>query len=191
MGKSSGSFGRYKKAVVSRCAEVKAEQGRVSPEIKDTSAAVKKYIVALIRKGDLDGILTAEKFHLQTERTILANVAEMKSSLDSAIMQIEAAIAVAKIACDSERYKILADGYTTPKNTIGGVPRDEARQFFKAHAMRSKNRQTAPAGIDEREIQNLRNSALKAAENFYVSRQKKALGITYGRDRGPSDHEHS
>ena len=100
--------------------------------------------------GDLEIILHAERFVLDNERTYYTDTPIMEESLDNALEDIDIALELVDTVQDPEAYKAIADGYKRPRNRIGNLPKDEARQFFKSHQTRLKNQETAPSiGLEQ------------------------------------------
>ena len=125
--------------------------------------------------GDLEIILHAERFVLDNERTYYTDTPIMEESLDNALEDIDIALELVDTVQDPEAYKAIADGYKRPRNRIGNLPKDEARQFFKSHQTRLKNQETAPSiGLDKVLIE-VRKNNLNVASGEYIKLQKIAL----------------
>lgn len=125
--------------------------------------------------GDLETILRAEELILENEREHYADTPLMEKSLDNALGDIEAALKLADTVQDHEAYKAIADGHTRPRNRIGDLPKDEARQFFKSHRARLENQEKARLmGLDKTLIA-VRKNNLNVASGGYIELQKIAL----------------
>ena len=125
--------------------------------------------------GELETILRAERLVLDNERTYYADTRLMEGSLDNALGDIEAALKLADTVQNPEAYKAIADGHTRPRNRIGDLPKDEARQFFKSHRARLENLEKARLmGLDKALIA-VRKNNLNVASGGYIELQKIAL----------------
>ena len=92
--------------------------------------------------GDLQGMLSVELLALRNDRAY-ANDPRERASLDQGILQLRNTQRLVGIVADGERYRREVDqAHQLPKNRRGGLPLDEARQFFGSH--------TARLGIFER-----------------------------------------
>ena len=141
--------------------------------------------------GDLETILLAEVLILKNERRLYADKRVMKSSLDNALNEIEAAMLLVDQVKDPAAYKSVADIYFhSHKVLIRGLPNDGARLFFKSHDSRLTDLEKARLmGIDK-ELIGVRKTNLKKAWANYIELQKNALvtpetepGIEDNRDR--------
>lgn len=125
--------------------------------------------------GDLETTLLAEKLILKNERDHYADTSIMESSLDNALGDIEATLKLADTVRDPGAYKAIADGHTRPRNRIGGLPKDEARQFFKSHRSRLENLDKARLmGLDKALIA-VRKKNLDVVSTAYIELQHNAL----------------
>lgn len=125
--------------------------------------------------GELETILRAEELILENERTYYADTSLMEASLDNALGDIEAALKLVDTVQDPEAYKAIADGYTRPRNRIGNLPRDEARQFFKSHRARLENLEKARLMGLEKVLIVARKNNLEVAGAGYIELQEIAL----------------
>ena len=124
---------------------------------------------------DLEIILRAEKLILDNERDYYADTDLIKKSLDNALGDIEAALKLVDTVQDPEAYKAIADGHTRPRNRIGNLPHDEARQFFKSHRSRLENQEKSRLMGLEKALIKDRKANLAKASASYVKLQKNAL----------------
>ena len=67
--------------------------------------------------------------------------------------------------------------YSLSKNQIGGLPRDQARQFFISHQTRLRNLGKGRMEESERALLSIRAGNIKTAETVYKELQQQALGI--------------
>lgn len=124
---------------------------------------------------DLATTLLAEKLILKNERDHYADTSAMESSLDNALFEIEVALELVNTVQDHGAYAAVADSHKLPRNRIGGLPRDEARQFFKSHRSRLENHEKSRLmGIDK-ELIGVRKKNLAMASTSYIELQEIAL----------------
>lgn len=125
--------------------------------------------------GELETILFAEELILENERAHYADTPAMESSLDNALFEIDVALELVGKVQDPEAYRTVDDSHKLPKNRIGGLPRDEARQFFKSHRSRLENLEKARSmGMDKALIE-VRKKNLAVASAGYIELQQTAL----------------
>ena len=124
---------------------------------------------------DLETILLAENLILKYVKEHYADTPIMIESLDLALNEIEAALELVSKVQDPEAYRAISDSYILPKNRIGGLPKDEARQFFKSHrSLLEIYEEARSMGLDK-EIIGVRKKNLDVARANYIELQKIAL----------------
>ncbi len=145
---------------------------------KDLAAAV----VAVREGGDVAEILQAERVLLRDEYERFANTATMKGSLETALEEIEAALATVAVVGDPDAYRERVDEtHRVRKHRVGDVPKDDARMFFRGHRSRLSNLTKARGTDEEKAVLVARSASMRVAEKIYTSLQREALGIG---DRG-------
>ena len=73
------------------------------------------------------------------------------------------------------------------KRRSGGLPLDEAREFFKSHNGRLINLDKGILSDEEKELIDIRRANIRKAGKMYIALQQQALCITPPRkDRGRS-----
>ena len=125
--------------------------------------------------GDLETILRAERLVLHNERTYYADTRLMEGSLDNALGDIDAALKLADTVQEPKAYKAIAGAHTRPRNRIGNLPKDEARQFFKSHRSRLENLEKARLMGLEKALIAVRKNNLEVARDGYIELQEIAL----------------
>ena len=169
------------KDVVRRLSAVQAGYLGVMDEKDPISVLYKaqqKLLQTLQKVGDSEDpetILRAERLVLDNERTYYADTPLMQSSLDNALGDIDIALKLVDTVQAPEAYKGIADGYTRPRNRIGNLPKDEARQFFKSHQTRLNNQETAISIGLYKVLIEVRKNNLNVASGEYIKLQKIAL----------------
>lgn len=101
----------------------------------------------------------------------------MAGSLKTALDELKAAEALLPKAADFILYKAVDEAHSLPKNRIGGVPRDEARQFFRSHDARLVNMDKSRLDDEEKVIVDERKRNIRVAEKGYMALQQKTLGV--------------
>ena len=139
------------------------------------------------KTGDARLILQTELAMLQEERNYLSNSTVQKGSLDTAIEGLTVTLDLLEKVRSSESYRIVDEHHTTRKRHSGGLPLDEAREFFKSHNSRLLNLNKAILSDEEKELIDIRRANIRKAGKIYIALQQQALGITPSRkDRGLS-----
>ena len=131
------------------------------------------------RSGNLQTIILAEITFLRQELQFCAeNDVNSRNSLTSAIQSLRDALRSLEVVENAAEYKIAEKTYLTdPKKRMHGFPMDAFHQACSAHQTRLRNILRAP-GIEmlEKALLEQRAVNMKAAQNVYVEKQKKALG---------------
>ena len=136
------------------------------------------------RSGDLDLMLDTEGHILRYERQRHANSRAMRTSLEASLTEHAVATRMLGTVRDPKEYRRVDATHRLPKNRTGGVPRDEARQFFRSHAARLLNQDKARLDESEKRVLDKRRLNMRHAEKLYAALQERALGIEADRDRG-------
>ncbi len=154
--------------------DVMAEGGSINT-LHDAQQKLSQAMQTVGDSGDLNIILLAEKLILDNERTYYADTRHMAGSLDNALGDIEATLKLVYKVRDPEAYKAIDDSHSRPRNRIGNLPKDEARQFFKSHRARLENLEKARLMGLEKAVIAARKKNLEVASNGYIELQKNAL----------------
>ena len=76
------------------------------------------------------------------------------------------------------RYRNEVDRiFQRPRNRRQGLPDDEARQFFRSHKARLRNRDASRLTREEKRTLIERGTNLRVAEKAYIQLQRVALGL--------------
>ena len=115
----------------------------------------------------------------------------MRTSLKTALEQLSGAEKLLKVVRKPDEYKIVNEIHNRPKNLVGGLPKDEAHQFFSSHGIRLLNMDKSRLSKEEKAILGERKRAMRTAGQLYTDLQRQALGLSEkqapdkGQDRGP------
>lgn len=130
------------------------------------------------KNGTISDIISAEKSLLAFELAYYANSKAMKGSLDSSLHELSACERMLRKVQQPNIYKDVNDDHSLPRNRVGGLPRDEARQFFKSHWTRLLNQDKGRLDRLDKDIIDARRANMRTAEKRYIAMQQIALGIT-------------
>ena len=155
-----------------RLLEESKERRAHNEGLAELLALLKELAVA----GDINVLLTAERFILNQELSLYANSAEEHNSIKIALLQLDDAQKAFGIVVFPEAYQKATDTYSS-KRTENGLPLDGFREFIKSHATRLANRLAGQLSGPEKEILRQRKANLLVAKDVYVALQKKALHI--------------
>ncbi|WP_142850699.1 hypothetical protein [Telmatospirillum sp. J64-1] len=156
------------------------ERDRTPPaeKLRQNRTRIADHVRQLGKSGDLNQILAAERHFLENDLAQYANSGAMKGSLDTALAELSAAEKLMGKIRDPEAYRHVDESHSLPKNRKGGLPYDEARQFFSAHAARLLNMDKSRLDAEEKKIVEIRKQNMRAADRLYVDLQRQALGLT-------------
>jgi len=129
------------------------------------------------QSGHLETILAVERRFLENDKAEYANSPAMKSSLDAALSELAAAERLSSVVQRPGDYQAVDEAHSLPRNRRGGVPFDEARQFFSSQAARLLNQDKSRLDQDEKQIIDARKQNMRAAAKLYEARQRQALGL--------------
>ena len=148
---------------------------------------ISDYVTELGKTGNAKLMLEYELALLQEERQYLSNSTVQKGSLDTAIEGAMATLRLLEKVRSPESYRSVDEEHTTRKRRSGGLPLDEAREFFKSHNSRLLNLDKAILSDEEKELIDIRRANIRKAGKIYIALQQQALGIAPPRkDRGLS-----
>ena len=160
--------------------------GRSAPgkAARVSRARVERQLDDARRTGDLDCILRVEGIVLQNELERYANSRAMRTSLEASLAEHAVATGLLETVRDPKEYRRVDAAHRLPRNRTGGVPRDEARQFFRSHTARLLNQDKSRLDESEKRVLDKRRLNMRHAEKLYAALQERALGIEADRDRG-------
>ena len=138
------SPGIWKMAYGLASAEIQAVlhlREQTEPEQRDeVRQEITTVLLQAARQRDIDAILALGGILLSVEREYLSEAPDKEASLDNALEELDAARLSLESVREQGSYRVIARRhYGLQKNQIGGLPRDEARQFFRSHQTRLRN----------------------------------------------------
>ena len=145
---------------------------------KDVRACQCDLFRDLGKNGTISDIISAEKSLLAFELAYYANSKAMKGSLEDALFDLAITEKLVQTIQNPASYKAVDESHARPRNRVGGLPRDEARQFFKSHWTRLLNQDKARLDLIDKQIIDARRANIRTAEKQYEAMQQIALGIT-------------
>ncbi len=137
----------------------------------------------IANRSKIDLMVSAEKTYLQAELKDFADSATMKSSLRQGITNLEIIESFLDRVRDSDYYRRFDSGHLLPKSRRNGLPDDDARKSFRAHATRLTNLDKSRMDKTERSILEQRRKNIRVAEKIYITMQEAALGIKAGKTK--------
>lgn len=155
------------------------ERGRTVPAVRlqETRAELLGQIKTVGKSGDLDLILSVERTILQNDLERHASSKGMAASLTAALAELAAAETLVAKVRDPAAYRSTDEDHSLPKNRTGGVPRDQARQFFASHAARLLNQDKSRLDPEEKQLIDQRKANIRTAEKIYTALQRQVLGL--------------
>ena len=143
----------------------------------------RKILIAHVKEiaasGSAEAIIEMEKDFIQNdlEHYARADDKEMIGSLNAALLGVAAIRQQLELVDDPQKYQAIDRGYALPKNRKQGLPLDEARQSFTSHRARLGNYVKYRLEETEKQLVRERRKALSIAEQDYIARQAKTLGV--------------
>ena len=159
-------------------------QSAAGKSARISRVSIEKHLDDALRSEDVDRILGVEKIVLQNELQRHANSQAMRTSLEASLAEHAVAAGMLETVRDPGAYRQVNAAHRLPRNRIGGVPRDEARQFFRSHAARLLNLDKSRLDESEKRVLDKRRLNMRHAEKLYAALQERALGIEADRDQG-------
>lgn len=173
-----GLLVRLAKSLVNeRAAYISRERSREAKQYRVSQDALLEATKAIGKAGDISLILTAEAGFLRNDMRFFSNSAAMRSSLTTALTELDLAQKMLPVVKDSDLYLAVDASHGMPKSRIGGVPRDAARQFFLSHNARLLNADKSRLTDTEKQILDARRHNVRVASLAYTALQEQALGV--------------
>lgn len=140
------------------------------------------------RDGTIEDMVGLERRIIVTELARPWNSARKEASLKAALAQADAASEmIKKVQHDPEAYLITDRDHSLPANRRGGLPHDQASQFFTSHLARLRNMDKSRLNESDSELLAARIAAMIKAQSIYRALQEAALGIgKTGKSQGRS-----
>lgn len=172
--------------LVAEFISVKARsRGARGEALRVSRSFIENYLRDVGRSSDLDAILATERAILGNDLQRYANSRAMRSSLETSLTEIDTATRMLGRVRDRAAYREVDASFRLPKNRTGGVPRDEARQFFRSHAARLLNQDKSRLDESEKRVLDQRRLNMRHAEKLYTALQERAIGIVPDRGTRP------
>ena len=136
------------------------------------------HVTEIGKTGDARSIMEVELALLQEERDNLSNARVQAGSLDTAIEGITISLDLLEKVRSPESYRLIDEAHGTRKRRAGGLPLDEAREFFKSHEGRLLNLNKSILSDEEKELIDIRRANIRKAGRMYIAMQRRTLGIS-------------
>ena len=162
------------------------DRGARGEALRISRRFIENYLRDVRRSDDLDAILITEGAILGNDLQRYVNSRAMRTSLEASLGEHAVATGLLETVRDPGAYRQVDAAHRLPRNRIGGVPRDEARQFFRSHAARLLNQDKSRLDESEKRVLDQRRLDMRHAEKLYAALQERALGIeaNRGQDQG-------
>ncbi|EJF88089.1 hypothetical protein [Bartonella melophagi] len=144
------------------------------------------YVRDVGKSGDFSLLLDTERSFVDDDLSRYTNSPEMKSSLKTALTEIDIIKEHLEIVADPTQYQLINKAHSLSKNRKNGLPYDEARQAMASHYTRLGNLNKARLTTVEKSIIDARKDNMKVMRRLYENMQAKALGINLSQNKGMS-----
>ncbi|OPB28380.1 hypothetical protein [Bartonella sp. WD12.1] len=144
------------------------------------------YIRKISQSGDFSLVIDTERSFVDDDLSRYANSPEMKSSLKTALTEIDIIKEHITLVSDPILYKAINKTCGLPKQRKNGLPYDGARQAMASHYTRLGNLNKARLTEVEKSIIDARRDNMKIMRRLYEQMQAKALGIDLSQNKGIS-----
>ena len=157
----------------------KHQQAFSAKELVDTRKILITHVKEIAASGNAEAIIEMENDFIQNdlERYTRADDKEMTGSLNAALLGVAAIKQQLELVDDPQKYRAIDRGHALPKNRKQGLPLDEARQSFSSHRARLGNYVKYRLEETEKQLVRERGKALIIAEQDYIARQVRTLGV--------------
>ena len=186
---SDGIYREVRLLVTAEALATRTPQGGTRQGESDKAVA-RAALLPLLREAaglrDIDLLLWVEQAFLEIELEHLDHTSESLASFNKAIRQVGAAIVLLDHVRVPDEYRWTEVHFTLPENLVGGLPKDEAHQFFASHGARMGNALKLPPEADKAALINARIDNLKLARDIYEDLQRRALTASEIREPSPS-----
>lgn len=155
-------------------------------ELTRRRQAVLSHLQKIGPGNDIGLILATEKALLVNDATLYANSPAMKTSLKTALKELEAAEKSLPLVQNPTLYQAVDTAHGHPKSRTGGLPNDAVRRFCSSQAARLLNMDKSRLDADEKKIVEARKRNMRSAEKSYALLQRQALGLGPEQSQGLS-----
>jgi len=165
-----------------------AREQALVEEVNKTRAANKlrlfrrdflRQLVETGKSGDLPLMVAVEKQIVEGDLEHYANSKSMTSSLKTALNELSVIELHLALVNDAEKYQIVNQAHTLPKNRKSGLPHDEACQALASHHARLDNLDKSRLDEPEKDLIDARKAVIAQAAKLYRQRQANTLGIEH------------
>ena len=148
-------------------------------KLVDTRKILIAHVKEIAASGKGEWIIAMERGFVANdlERYARADDKEMIGSLNAALLGVAAIERKHRMVDNKEQYQRVNEEFSFPKNRKQGLPLDEARQAFTSHRARLGNYVKYRLEETEKQLVRERGKALSIAEQDYIVRQARTLGM--------------
>jgi len=152
---------------------------RAAKKLQGVRADILAHLQEVSQSKDLSLIVATERSMVKNDLALYTNSLSMARSLNTAINEITAIERHVSIVEDYARYHAVDQAHSLPRNRKKGLPFDEARQALASHHTRLNNLDKSRLGDDEKQLIEVRKSAMFSAGKLYAARQAKTLSADH------------
>lgn len=145
---------------------------------KTATQNIASHLIKIRKTNDPALILKAERLILTDELEYRSNDPIQVSSLQASIESLDATIKLFEKVRDPQAYKSVDEEHSTRKRRSGGLPLDQAREFFLGHNARLMNLKKATLTEEDKNLLDIRRENIRTVAKTYVQEQKKTLGLS-------------
>ena len=160
------------------------QAGKAIDGAREARAKLLSVLHEAARLQDIDALLAIERIFLAQEREQLSEAPKKTASLNKAISEIDAAIAMLPHVRDSDDYRLANIYFSLPHNRFRDLPKDQAHQFFASHFTRLGNVEKHRMEEGERQLIAARTGNVKTAQQLYTEFQRRILAGDEVREPG-------
>lgn len=169
-----------------RAAWLEVKHAPPSLTLTERRRLILSHLQRIGQDNDIGLILATEKALLVNDATLYANSPAMKTSLKTALKELEAAEKSLPLVQDPTLYQAVDTAHGHPKSRTGGLPNDAVRRFCSSQAARLLNMDKSRLDADEKKVVEARKRNMRSAEKSYALLQRRTLGLGQEQSMGLS-----
>jgi len=155
----------------------KVKQTRSAKQLAKIRIELLRYLQTASRSHDLALMIETERIIVEGDLKHYANSKSMTSSLKTALNELSVIELHLALVNNAEKYRIVDQAHTLPKNRKSGLPHDEACQALASHHARLDNLDKSRLDEPEKDLIEARKAVIAQAAKLYRQRQANTLGI--------------
>jgi len=174
--------------MIDELGQLLAREKILTDEVRQTRSAKRlaksriklfQHLQNVARGHDLALMIETERVIVEGDLKHYANSKSMTSSLKTALNELSVVELHLALVKDIEKYRIVNQAHTLPKNRKSGLPHDEACQALASHHARLDNLDKSRLDEPEKDLIDARKAVIAQAAKLYRQRQANTLGIEH------------